>query len=314
MVASGCGGPEAPPVNLGDPFVVKNGFLDVSESTDHRQASDPTHVRQTKEKWEALEPVRIDNIPDTYDLNMLVTLLKKEGFDCVDCGLWTRKINGHPQVYAVVKLLCPLAARRLLTHFHGFHNWGMGIEGGQPAVTSWCPERTVMLKHIHEACDRDMLVTLFNNEGFRGEFDFVYRPYKVIGNEVTDTPLGYAVVNLRCPLWALKFKMHFDGFKKWGYEGGPEAVAKWYHEHGQENHIVRYKDSPIMHTDVPDTKKPTVFHDGIPIPFPSPSRPVPPPNKQKRRGHKRRPQASRSVGDTSDDTTETSQTGGWQTP
>jgi len=300
MAASGSGGPEAPPISLGYQLhVTKTGFL-VAESTDSKQStdttdrkqfSDPTGLRQdeAKELWQpALQSVRVNNIPDTYDQERFVMLLSTEGFDGeIEFVFWPKKVHGRSQGYAVVDLRCPSAARTLLKHFDGFNNWGMGIEDGQPAVTAWNQKLAVKID-IPEAYTRDMLVTLLNKEGFGGQFDFLYRPYKIDGKQVTDTPLGYAIVNLRCPLWALKFLKHFDRFDKWGIEGGQPAVTKWYQEHGKENHIKRYKDSDIMHPDVAETKKPMVFHDGIPTPFPGPTRELQLPSKQKRRTHGRR--------------------------
>jgi len=300
MAASGGGSPEAPSVSVGYQLHVRRTFLEVSESmdhkqstdtTDHKQSTDPTGLRQDKAKdwWQpALQSVRINNIPDTCDQDMFVTLLSREGFDGeFDFVYWPKKVKGHSQGYVVVDLRCPSAARNLLKHFDGFNNWGMGIEAGQPAVTAWNQKLAVKID-IPEAYNRDMLVTLLKNEGFGGQFDFLYLPYKINGKLVTDTPLGYAIVNFRCPLWALKFLKHFDGFDKWGIEGGQPAVTKWYQEHGKENHIKRYRDSDIMHPDVAETKKPMVFHDGIPEPFPRPTRELQLPSKQKRRTHGRR--------------------------
>jgi len=163
----------------------------------------------------------------------------------------------------------------------GQHHWG------QPLCELELEGRTtVMIKNIPDACDPNMLVTLLENQGFGGWFDFVYRPFQFDKKKW----VGYALVNLWSSLKAQDLKDQFDGFVDWGVEGGKPAVTAWYKEHGKENHIKRYRDSPIMHPNVADIYKPMVFQSGVKEPFPPPSdtEKLMPPKKTKRRMHGRR--------------------------
>lgn len=53
----------------------------------------------------------------------------------------------------------------------------------------------------------------------------------------------------------------------------PKSQGLWGGPHqGLEAHVERYRNSPVMHEDVPDTFKPVLFANGVRISFPLPTR------------------------------------------
>merc|ERR1712039_311383 len=110
-----------------------------------------------------------------------------------------------------------------------------------------------------------------------GEYNFAYLPIH-FGSECN---FGYAFINLTSPAVAQRFRTHFKGFEAWPQGSRvPESDAKlkaaevfWSHPHqGTEMHIERYRNSPLMHKDVPDRHKPVLFREGKRIDFPPPTR------------------------------------------
>merc|ERR1719487_589260 len=70
---------------------------------------------------------------------------------------------------------------------------------------------TVILRNLPASYTRDSLCGLFDNNGFAGEYDFIYAPI----DPATRSGQGIAVVNLVDPLVAARFWDNFDGFSRW---------------------------------------------------------------------------------------------------
>jgi len=130
---------------------------------------------------------------------------------------------------------------------------------------------TVMLRHIPNRYTSLQLVELLDAKGFQAKYDFVYLPID-FQNKVN---LGYCFVNLRSHEWALRFKEEFEGFKEWRFDSVKASEVSWAHPHqGLNEHIERYRNSPVMHFSMPAEYKPMIFNDGIQIPFPAPTRTI----------------------------------------
>jgi len=133
---------------------------------------------------------------------------------------------------------------------------------------------TVMLRNIPNDYSRDMLLDLLNQEAFRGCYDFVYLPQDFKRH----AGLGYAFINLVDHAEAMRFMQHFGGFNSWKFSSQKVCEAAWGAPlQGLEQHIYRYKNSPLMHPDVPDEFKPVLFKDGVRIVFPDPTKRIRPP-------------------------------------
>jgi len=137
---------------------------------------------------------------------------------------------------------------------------------------------TVMIRNLPAGFSRDDLVELIDSEGFKFRYDFLYLPIDFSSG----TSLGYAFVNLILPSGASEFCECFDGYKV------DEAVDEgftvtWSDPHqGLEQHVERYRSSPVMHASVPDDWKPIILVSGVRVPFPQPTKRIKAPKIRER--------------------------------
>mmetsp|Transcript_123450 Transcript_123450/g.343894 ORF Transcript_123450/g.343894 Transcript_123450/m.343894 type:complete len:384 (+) Transcript_123450:49-1200(+) len=135
-----------------------------------------------------------------------------------------------------------------------------------PAET---PRTTLMLRNVPNDYTRGMLLQLLDASGFAGRFDFVYIPMdfaKMAG-------LGYAFVNMVSAADAERAHMVLEGFRQWSVPSSKVCHVGWSDAcQGLEANIQRFRNSPIMHSRVPDDCKPAVFALGLRVPFPRPTR------------------------------------------
>lgn len=132
-------------------------------------------------------------------------------------------------------------------------------------------DTTVMLRNLPNNYSRNMVCTMMDKEGFQGKYDFLYLPIDFRSK----ASLGYAFVNLINEGEAQKFWKTFDGYTKWVLPSAKVCSISWSGPHqGQESHVQRYRDSPIMHSSVPDEFKPVIFEAGTGkrLDFPQPSK------------------------------------------
>ncbi|CAE7385667.1 ML3 [Symbiodinium natans] len=128
-----------------------------------------------------------------------------------------------------------------------------------PAPGPRAPRTTVMLRNLPNNYTRNMVCTMLDKEGFKGSYDFMYLPIDFRSK----ANLGYAFINLVDEpkvqlLWQI-----FDGYTKWVLPSAKVCSVSWSGPHqGQQAHIDRYRDSPIMHGSVPDEFKPAIFAQG----------------------------------------------------
>eukprot|EP00930_Biecheleria_cincta_P103915 TRINITY_DN96025_c0_g1_i1.p1 TRINITY_DN96025_c0_g1~~TRINITY_DN96025_c0_g1_i1.p1 ORF type:complete len:207 (-),score=37.35 TRINITY_DN96025_c0_g1_i1:399-1019(-) len=128
---------------------------------------------------------------------------------------------------------------------------------------------TVMFRNIPETYTREMLVDLFDSQGFKAYYDFVYLPI----NFRTDLAFGYAFVNFVDNGALRKFSNHFNGYCDWGFDSDKIAeITLSCKLQGLEEHVKRYRDSPVMFRSVPDKHKPMLFFAGHRVPFPPPTK------------------------------------------
>merc|ERR1712070_229381 len=128
-----------------------------------------------------------------------------------------------------------------------------------------------MLRNLPNNMNRDALVQLFDSLGFQGLFNFVYLPIDFSRK----SNVGYAFVNLCNAEAASAFQAAFQGFQGWTGSSRKVCEAVWSQPcQGLECHIERYRNSPVMHEDVPDECRPIVLQDGERIAFPMPTSPL----------------------------------------
>jgi len=133
---------------------------------------------------------------------------------------------------------------------------------------------TLMLRNIPNNYSRDMLMDLLDREGFIGCYNFIYLPvdfHRLAG-------LGYAFVNFSKIEFAEQAKQHFQGFDRWAVSSHKVCDVTWGEPlQGLDAHLDRYRNSPVMHEDVPEQYKPVYLQNGARQPFPLPTKRIRPP-------------------------------------
>lgn len=139
---------------------------------------------------------------------------------------------------------------------------------------------TVMMRNIPNNYSRDMLLETIIDQGFEGQFDFIYLPMDF----ARCANLGYAFINLVNVESTRHFWKVFCGFSRWTIPTAKVCELGWSSPHqGLQAHIERYRDSPVMHPTVPDEYKPMLFHEGARITFPPPTKALKQPHMHSRR-------------------------------
>jgi len=150
-----------------------------------------------------------------------------------------------------------------------WRSWLRSVEGRGLAEPLKEPPCTMMVRKVPKEGERDMLVVAMDALGFSKTYNFVYLPISF----VTQTAIGYAIVNFVSADAARRFAAAFDGFQAWpsGKESEPSTVVcvQNVSQRGLETNVERYRNSPVMHHVVPDKYKPAVFKDGHRCDFPS---------------------------------------------
>jgi len=124
---------------------------------------------------------------------------------------------------------------------------------------------TVMVRNIPNNYTREMLLDLFDSQGLAGHYDFVYLPVDF----KRDSSLGYAFVNLSSNEGVKLIQEKLEGFTDWAIPTEKVCEIGWSKPlQGLKAHLDRYRNSPVMHEDVPEKYKPLYFIDGKNVPMP----------------------------------------------
>merc|ERR1712072_355097 len=143
---------------------------------------------------------------------------------------------------------------------------------GKQEEQSKCGEdtrTTVMLRNLPREFSRAALLKLLDDKGFAGKYNFLYMPVDF----VRQVSLGYAFVNMETPEVVKEFWEAFDGFSTWPVPCEKVCRVNWSSPHqGYEEHVQRYRNSPLMHQDVPDECRPVLLENGVRVNFPPPTK------------------------------------------
>lgn len=132
---------------------------------------------------------------------------------------------------------------------------------------------TVMLRNIPTGYSRAELLGLLERRGFSPICNFVYVPVDFTRN----IGLGYALVCTETTMDAHMILQDFNGLVDWGapQHGTCPCEASWSEpRQGLQEHIDRYRNSPVMHKSVQDEYKPVLFEGGKRIVFPPPTKAI----------------------------------------
>jgi len=131
------------------------------------------------------------------------------------------------------------------------------------------PNTTVMLRNVPNDYTREMLCSLLDSNGFESCYNFLYMPidlHKKVG-------VGYAFVNMVTHEDAERAVQSLQGFTRWEVPSLKVLDMCWgEHVQGLEAHTEHFRNSPVMHADVPESFKPLVLKNGQPSPFPEPTK------------------------------------------
>lgn len=146
-----------------------------------------------------------------------------------------------------------------------------GFLAPQARTTPEAPT-TVMLRNLPCAFTGKTLFWLLNKEGFAGLYDFVYVPIDFNSKLCK----GYAFVNMISGEHVPRLITVFDGFTRWAHVSSSKVcTATLSHTQGLAANIERYRNSPVMRDDVPDSFKPALFLGRRKVPFPEPTKQLP---------------------------------------
>lgn len=125
-----------------------------------------------------------------------------------------------------------------------------------------------MLRNIPNDYARQDLVDMLDSKGI--QFDFAYLPV----DWSKRSNLGYAFVNLVCHDEAERIASLLDGFSEWTVSSEKKCEVVWGKAEQQSLHrnIERFRNSPVMHPDVPDEFKPVLLTLGERVAFPAPTK------------------------------------------
>jgi len=144
--------------------------------------------------------------------------------------------------------------------------------GDAPSDSVRDERTTVMLRNMPNNYTRAMVLELLESNGFDSRtYDFLYLPIDFR----TNVALGYAIVDLVHPNLVERFWKVFDGFSSWAFPSRKVCFVSWCEPNqGKQAHMMRYRNSPVMHSSVPDEYKPLLLKSGRRIPFPKPTKKI----------------------------------------
>merc|ERR1712187_211500 len=130
---------------------------------------------------------------------------------------------------------------------------------------------TLMLRNLPNDYNREMFLDMLDGECLAGEYDFVYLPMDF----QTGSGLGYAFVNFTSHEEALRAWQSLDNYKDWAVPSTKTCEVRWSMPvQGLKANVQRYRNSPLMHQQVPDSYKPMVFSNGLRVEYPAPKKPI----------------------------------------
>jgi len=150
------------------------------------------------------------------------------------------------------------------------------VSGAMPSVSAEIApveednRTTLMFRNLPKSYTRKNLLSILDEEGFQGSYCFIYVPTDF----KTFAGFGYAFVAFHTHDDASRAKEHFQGYA-WEEPSAQSCDIAWSGPvQGQQQHIERYRNSPVMHESVPDEYKPAVFKHGQRMPFPAPTKTI----------------------------------------
>jgi len=147
---------------------------------------------------------------------------------------------------------------------------GSWCASGPLAASVMYSRTTLMLDNVSAACSRTDIINCLDGMGFQGEYDLVYLPT----NFKTWEACHYAFVNMTTPEAAVRATQVLDGLEGFCADGQEALRVHWSDLQGLRANVERYRNSPVMHPDVPEQYRPLMLVNGLSACFPSPTRSI----------------------------------------
>merc|ERR1712113_588105 len=112
-----------------------------------------------------------------------------------------------------------------------------------------------MLRNLPNDYKRQDVLDLLDSNGI--QYDFIYIPI----DWDKGANLGYAFINLVSHAEAERIAVLLNGYSEWKVPSAKICEVVWAKAEQQSLHrnIQRFRNSPVMHHDVPDEFKPLLF-------------------------------------------------------
>mmetsp|Transcript_51738 Transcript_51738/g.136663 ORF Transcript_51738/g.136663 Transcript_51738/m.136663 type:complete len:366 (-) Transcript_51738:339-1436(-) len=249
----------------GKPDMSEPAFIGAAPLTDEGTAE--------RMSWNRQNNIMLGTLPPALGLQDMVKVLSQPG---------TPPLRPAPGLeYMVPTPPCsPLLACAQEEPFNdraATHGSGSGSKVANNSIQG--PITTLMIRNLPHELLQSQLAVDMDACGFKGEYDFVYLPmdFKSSAN------LGYAFVNVASPSKVHHFWAALDGYKEWTIPTAKVCQVGWSDPHqGLRANVHRYRNSPVMHEDVPDECKPVLFAHGIRTDFPNPTKSLHAPRRRGR--------------------------------
>lgn len=121
---------------------------------------------------------------------------------------------------------------------------------------------------------------LLDTQGFPKRYDFLYVPIDLS----TRLSYRYAFVNFTSSEAASDALKLLAGFQAWPREDqrGAMVYVLWSGIQGLQAYVEKYRNSSVMHDDVPDDCRPALFWQGQQLTFPEPTKAIRAPRSRDR--------------------------------
>lgn len=141
----------------------------------------------------------------------------------------------------------------------------------EQCVTTRDNRTALIVRNLPVGCTHNELRIILDGAGLGGLYNFIYVPFDFKKSAF----LRYGFVNFEQNEHAVKAMAVLDGFDDWESEKSCEAGWGSVQQSLHAN-IERYRNSPLMHSSVPDEYKPVLFESGARVAFPSPTKALKP--------------------------------------
>jgi len=199
----------------------------------------------------------------------------------VDGSMWLERFDPVTNKYVLdldSGLQLPQRSPKWEPAMHGYYSKDEILETDRVAEEY---RTTVMMKNIPNKYTQESVMSLIHSKGFKAAYDFLYLPIDFRSR----SNMGYAFINFCTPTDAQDFVKAFTGFSGWLFNSVKVCQIAWSRPYqGLAAHIDRYRNSPTMHSTIPNEFKPAIFFAGQRLPFPAPTRPITSPKRRDVRG------------------------------